>query len=49
MPLDAALADPNRRHFILARLIADNMASMINEVIAPAFGVTIGFNSLDGN
>ena len=49
MPLDAALVDPNRRHFILARLIADNMSSMINEVIAPAFGVTIGFNALDGN
>jgi predicted lipoprotein len=49
MPLDAALVDPNRRHLILARLIADNMASMVAEVIAPAFGVTIGFNALDGN
>jgi len=49
LPLDAALVDPNRRNLVLARLIADNMASMMNEVIAPAFGVTIGFNALDGN
>ncbi|QEI09313.1 imelysin family protein [Pigmentiphaga aceris] len=49
MPLDTALAEPNRRHLTLAKLIADNLGSMVGGVIAPAFGVTLGFNALDGD
>lgn len=48
-PLDAALTGTQRRHFVLAQLIADNLRTMIDEVIAPAFGVTLGFNALDGD
>ena len=49
MPLDAALSGAERRHLVLAKLIADNLRTMIDEVIAPAFGVTLGFNALDGD
>lgn len=49
LPLATALTATQRRHFTLAQLIADNLRSMIDEVIAPAFGVTIGFNALDGD
>jgi predicted lipoprotein len=48
-PLGAALSGNQRRHFTLAQLIADNLRNMVDEVIAPAFGVTIGFNALDGD
>lgn len=49
MPLDAALSGAERRHLVLAQLIADNLRTMIDEVITPAFGVTLGFNALDGD
>jgi predicted lipoprotein len=49
MPLEAALTGTERRHVVLAQLMADNLRNMIDEVIAPAFGVTLGFNALDGD
>jgi predicted lipoprotein len=49
MPLEDALTGTERRHVVLAQLMADNLRNMIDEVIAPAFGVTLGFNALDGD
>jgi len=50
VPLDAALAsEEGRRLLMLASLTLKNAKAIVDENLAPALGVTIGFNALDGD
>ncbi|MCW3151995.1 imelysin family protein [Achromobacter spanius] len=49
-PLDAALQDEEgRRLLLLASLTIKNAKDIVDQNLAPALGVTIGFNALDGD
>lgn len=49
-PLDAALKDEDgRRQLQLASLTIKNAKAIVDQDLAPALGVTIGFNALDGD
>ncbi|HCQ50189.1 MAG TPA: aminopeptidase, partial [Achromobacter sp.] len=49
-PLDAALQDEEgRRLLLLASLTIQNAKAIVDQDLAPALGVTIGFNALDGD
>lgn len=49
-PLDQALAgDEGRRLLVLASLTIQNAKAIVDQNLAPALGVTIGFNALDGD
>lgn len=49
-PLDEALADADgRRQLELAALTLKNGKAIVDQDLAPALGVTIGFNALDGD
>jgi len=49
-PLDQALAgEDGRRLLVLASLTLKNAKAIVDENLAPALGVTIGFNALDGD
>ena len=49
-PLDAALqAEEGRRLLLLASLTLKNAKDIVDQNLAPALGVTIGFNALDGD
>jgi predicted lipoprotein len=50
VPLDAALqAEEGRRLLVLASLTIKNAKDIVDQNLAPALGVTIGFNALDGD
>ncbi|MFD4838615.1 imelysin family protein [Achromobacter sp. NPDC058515] len=50
VPLDKALADEEgRRLLLLASLTIKNAKAIVDQDLAPALGVTIGFNALDGD
>ncbi len=50
VPLEQALAgDEGRRLLVLASLTIKNAKAIVDENLAPALGVTIGFNALDGD
>lgn len=50
VPLDAALTvEDGRRLLTLASLTLKNAKAIVDENLAPALGVTIGFNALDGD
>lgn len=49
-PLEQALAsEDGRRLLVLASLTLKNAKAIVDENLAPALGVTIGFNALDGD
>jgi len=49
-PISRALADPEGyRQLQLVIMILGNAKRLLDENIAPAFGITIGFNALDGD
>ncbi|MEN4918306.1 imelysin family protein [Achromobacter spanius] len=49
-PLDQALAgEEGRRLLLLASLTIKNAKAIVDQDLAPALGVTIGFNALDGD
>lgn len=49
-PLDQALADAEGRRLLgLATLTLKNAKAIVDQDLAPALGVTIGFNALDGD
>ncbi|MBB1593640.1 imelysin family protein [Achromobacter sp. UMC46] len=49
-PLDAALKqEDGRRQLLLAALTIQNAKAIVDQDLAPALGVTIGFNALDGD
>ncbi|EFF74107.1 imelysin family protein [Achromobacter piechaudii] len=49
-PLEAALQDEDgRRQLLLASLTLKNAKAIVDQDLAPALGVTIGFNALDGD
>lgn len=49
-PLDQALADAEGRRLLdLAALTLKNAKAIVDQDLAPALGVTIGFNALDGD
>ena len=49
-PLDEALAgEEGRRLMVLASLTLKNANAIVDQDLAPALGVTIGFNALDGD
>jgi len=49
-PLEQALAqEDGRRQLTLAALTLKNAKAIVDENLAPALGVTIGFNALDGD
>lgn len=49
-PLEQALADEEgRRLLLLASLTVKNAKAIVDQDLAPALGVTIGFNALDGD
>jgi predicted lipoprotein len=50
MPVDRAVADESRRELLVhAALLLANVRAMVDEYLAPALGVNLGFNSLDGD
>ncbi|WP_313622744.1 imelysin family protein [Achromobacter sp.] len=50
VPLDQALAgEEGRRLLVLASLTLKNAKAIVDQDLAPALGVTIGFNALDGD
>ncbi|MNN95855.1 hypothetical protein D3C81_2147340 [compost metagenome] len=50
VPLDAALqTEEGRRLLVLASLTIKNAKDIVDQNLAPALGVTIGFNALDGD
>lgn len=50
VPLDQALAgEEGRRLLLLASLTIKNAKAIVDQDLAPALGVTIGFNALDGD
>ncbi|SEK04534.1 imelysin family protein [Achromobacter sp. NFACC18-2] len=50
VPLEQALAgEEGRRLLVLASLTIKNAKAIVDENLAPALGVTIGFNALDGD
>ncbi|MNL77805.1 hypothetical protein D3C87_2040640 [compost metagenome] len=49
-PLEAALKqEDGRRQLLLAALTIQNAKAIVDQDLAPALGVTIGFNALDGD
>ena len=49
-PLEQALADAEGRRLLgLATLTLKNAKAIVDQDLAPALGVTIGFNALDGD
>lgn len=50
VPLEQALAqEEGRRLLTLAALTLKNAKAIVDQDLAPALGVTIGFNALDGD
>ncbi|MFO7325557.1 MAG: imelysin family protein [Pseudomonadota bacterium] len=50
VPMDRAVADASQRELLVhAGLLLANARAMVDEYLAPALGVNLGFNSLDGD